>query len=284
MTDFALMFNARPGGEIVPIKWGKDNFSPDTSIIVLDEGSESLYLWHGVQQGLVARRTALRQAESLKGHGYTIGKSIIGRDIKLLKEIDARKVGKVPEDTQMDEELQALLDRKFTELDNFIVTFQAGAVKPAVVAPKVEETPKVETKPVQTPVASKPVSTPSISEPTPTSVKSANIASEYDEEEPLPSIKSETKPIPAIQISKSSLNTNAKIAFVFSAILEHFDDIWISKKKDGSYSVEEMDGPICVFNVKEGGKINFSATSFSRTDPKVKTAIQKKFIELSKLL
>jgi len=278
MTDFALMFNARPGGEIFPIKWGKDNFLPDTSIIVLDENSETLYLWHGVQQGLVARRTALRQAESLKGHGYTVGKSIIGRDIKVLKELDARKVGKVPDDTQMNEELMALLDRKFTELDNFIVTFQAGAVSPAVVAPKVE------TKPVTTPAVSKPVTTPTVSKPAPTSVKSANTASEYDEAEPLPSIKPAIKPIPAIQVSKASLATNAKIAFVFSAILEHFDDIWISKKKDGNFSVEEMDGPICTFQLKEGSKINFSANSFNRIDPKIKTAIQKKFIELSKLI
>jgi len=278
MTDFALMFNARPGGEIFRIKWGKDNFLPDTSIIVLDESSESLYLWHGVQQGLVARRTALRQAESLKGHGYTVGKSIIGRDIKALKEIDARKVGKVPDDTQMNEELLALLDRKFIELDNFIVTFQAGTVSPAVVAPRIE------TKPVTTPAVSKPAPTPTVSKPAPTSVKSANTASEYDEAEPLPSIKPAAKPIPAIQVSKASLATNAKIAFVFSAILEHFDDIWISKKKEGNYSVEEMDGPICTFQLKEGSKINFSANSFNRIDPKIKTAIQKKFIELSKLI
>ncbi|MFX0082155.1 MAG: hypothetical protein ACFE94_10425 [Candidatus Hodarchaeota archaeon] len=314
MTDFALMFNARPGGEIVPVKWSKDNFLPDTSIIVLDEASESLYLWHGIQQGLVARRTALRQAESLKGHGYTVGKSIIGRDIKTLKEIDARKVGKVPDDTQLNEELQALLDRKSTELDNFIVTFQAGAVKPATVAPKIEakpvETPPVskptptptDSKPTPTPTVSKPTPTPTVSKPTPTptvskptpapavskpsptSVKSSNTASEYDESEPLPSIKPATKPIPAIQVSKASLAANTKISFVFSAILEHFDDIWISKKKDGSYSVEEMDGPICTFQLKEGSKINFSVDSFNRIDPKIKTAIQKKFIELSKLI
>lgn len=284
MTDFALMFNARPGGEIVPVKWSKDNFVPDTSIIVLDEGSESLYLWHGVQQGLVARRTALRQAESLKGHGYTVGRSIIGRDIKSLKEIDARKVGKVPEDTQMNEEMQGLLERKCTELDNFIVTFQEGAVKSVSVAPKVKEAPKVETKPVPKPVAAKPEPAPVTPNPIPTQMKSTDTASEYNDAGPLPSIKTDSKPIPATQVSPTSLTTNAKISFVFSAILEHFDDIWISKKKDGSYSVEEMDGPICSFSLMEGSKINFSSQSFSRVDPKVKTAIQKKFIELSKLI
>ena len=281
--SFGLMFDARPGGEIVPVKWDKSNFLPETSIIVLDESSESVFLWHGVKQGLVARRTALRQAESLKGHGYTVGKSIIGRDIKNIKEIDARKIGKVPEDSKLNEELQATLDRKFTELDNYIVTFQAGAVQPPI-AEKPE--PKVETKPTPEPAVSKPV-TP-IQAPKPiqpvTPTKTPEVASEYEVTESLPSIKPESKPAPAIKVSTSSLLTDAKISFVFSAILEHYDDIWISKKPDGSFSVEEMDGPICQFSIKEGSKLNFTANSFSGVDPKIKTAIQKKFIELSKVL
>jgi hypothetical protein len=277
------MFTAKPGGVIEPINWSKDSFMPDTSIIVLDESSESLYLWHGVQQGLVARRTALRQAESLKGHGYSAGRSIIGRDIKEIKEIDARKVGKVPKDTELNNELQGILDKNFTALDNYIITFQAGAVAPKTTTQKAKEKPKIETKPVQASSATKtetPVTFASSSKP-------ADVGSEYNEAEPLPTIKPTTsapKPVPAIKVSKTSLSTDAKISFVFSAILEHFDDIWISKKSDGSFSVEEMDGPICVFHLKEGNKINFTADSFKNLNPSIKLAIQKKFIELSKLI
>ena len=269
------MFEARPGGEIVSIKWGKNSFMPETSIIVLDEDSETVYLWHGVKQGLVARRTALRQAESLKGHGYTVGRSIIGRDIKGIKEIDARKVGKVPEDTKMNEDLQEILDRKFQELDNYIITFQAGAVKPVIVK---KEQPKAQAKPTPTPAT-----TPVVPKPA-SPIKLKEVGSEYESTEPLPSIKSETKPAPAIKVSKTSLLTDAKAAFVFSAILEHYSDIWVSKKPDGSFSVEQMDGPICQFSIKEGSKLNFTANSFGSTDPRIKTAIQKKFIELSKLI
>jgi len=275
------MFNVLEGGVIEPIKWSKNSFIPETSIIVLDEGSESVYLWHGVKQGLVARRTALRQAESLKGHGYTVGKNIIGRDIKNIKEIDARKVGKVPEDTQMNEELHEILDRNFTELDSFIVTFQVGAVKP-IVATKAE--PEVEAKTTPTPSVSKAVTKAPVTVKTTTPVTSTEVASEYEESEPMPSIKSEVKPTPAIKVSTTGLITDAKVAFVFSAILEHYVDIWISKKTDGSFAVEEMDGPICQFSIKEGAKLTFTANSFSGIDPKIKTAIQKKFIELTKLL
>ncbi|MEJ2296547.1 MAG: hypothetical protein P8Y23_17505, partial [Candidatus Lokiarchaeota archaeon] len=89
--DYALMFDVLEGGVSQPIQWDKNNLADDRNIIILDEGTSSLYLWHGARQGLVARRTALRQAESLKGHGYTVGKSIVGRDIRMLKEIDQRK-------------------------------------------------------------------------------------------------------------------------------------------------------------------------------------------------
>jgi hypothetical protein len=277
------MFNVKPGGVIEAINWSKDCFMPDTSIIVLDESTESVFLWHGVQQGLVARRTALRQAESMKGHGYTVGKSIIGRDIKVIKEIDARKVGKVPEDTELNNELQGVLGRSFTTLENHVVTFQVGAIARKIISQKAKIETKVETKPVQTSPTTKPVFPVKVA----TRSKSTDVGSEYDETEPLPSIKpinTAVKPIPAISASKTSLATDAKISFVFSAILEHFDDIWISKKSDGSFSVEEMDGPICVFHLKEGDKINFTVDSFKNLSPSIKLAIQKKFIELSKLI
>ena len=89
---------------------------------------------------------------------------------------------------------------------------------------------------------------------------------------------------PTELVSKLQLTTDAKVAFVISGIIDHFVDVWISKKEDGSYAVEEMNGPICTFSIKEGGKINFTPNSFSGIDPKIKTAIQKKFIELTKLL
>jgi len=277
------MFNVLEGGVIEPIKWGKGSFLPDTSIITLDETSESLYLWHGARQGLVARRTALRQAESLKGHGYTVGKSILGRDLKNIKEIDARKIGKVPEDTKMNEDLQLILEKTFTELDNFVVTFQAGGSKTVIMktakpAPVAAPAPAASPKTTPTPASRTP--TPIVSKPT----TPANVASEYDEPEPLPSIKPASKPAPSIKVSTSDLLTDAKVAFVICAVLEHFSDIWVSKKTDGSFAVEMMDGPICQFSIKEGAKLNFTANSFNNINPKIKLAIQKKFVELSKLL
>ena len=174
--EFALMFNVLEGGVVEPIKWGKENLIPERSIIVLDESSQSVWLWHGSKQGLVARRTALRQAESLKGHGYTVGKSIIGRDIKIIKEIDQRKIGRDPETDKLNGTFEELLTRTHQELDNFVVTFSTAEIK-------------MEPKPI-----SKPEPTISVKpEPKPV-IKS----------EPKPVIKSEPKPSVATTPSSSS--------------------------------------------------------------------------------
>jgi hypothetical protein len=300
--SYALMFNVLEGGVSEPVKFEKENLIDDRSIIILDESNQVIWLWHGSKQGLVARRTALRQAESLKGHGYSVGKSILGRDIKQIYEIDQRKIGREPETDKLYSQLQNVFSKKYNELDNLIISFDIiGEVpvfpkkvvikeepkkevqvstKPVVVVP----TPKpAMTQPVTKSEITQPVTKPVTTEPAP-KPKPTALASEYDTTESLPSIKPAEKMEPTELVSKQKLITDAKVAFVISGVIDHFADVWISKKDDGSYAVEEMNGPICTFSIKEGGKINFTANSFSGIDPKIKTAIQKKFIELSKLL
>ncbi len=284
--DFALMFEVLEGGVSEPIKWNIDNLSPDKNIIILDEGSSCLYLWHGSRQGLVARRTALRQAESLKGHGYVAGKSIIGRDIKLLKEIDQRKIGRDPETTQLNEELQNILNREFKELDNFIITFDIEGAKQvpikAVSKPEPKPTP-LKPKPAPVPEV-KVESIPVVKQEAPVAVPHAiKHASEYNAK-PEISVKTETAPkVDIVPEKKLDLDIQAKIGFVLIAITEFFNDIWVSKKDDGNYSVEHMDGKVCEFSISEG-KIKFTSDSFSGISTNIKTEIQKKFVELSKLL
>lgn len=299
--DYSMMFNVEEGGVSTPIQWAKDALQPDRSVIILDESSLTLYLWHGVKQGLVARRTALRQAESLKGHGYTVGKSIIGRDIKQIVEIDARKVGRVPEETEKDTTLQEILNKEFRELDNYVVTFSAGDVDPVMAkkaaptsapAPKVEIKPEPKPEPKPAAVASPAPAAAPKATPAPAAAQKPVFASEYDTKEELPTIKEEPKPAaaapapaaaaPAPKAAESSLS-EIRVALVLKAILDHYDDIWISKKDDGSYAVEMMDGPICQFSIKDA-KISFTQNSFSGIDPSIKTKIQQKYVELSKVL
>jgi hypothetical protein len=260
------MFDSREGGDTVPIYWSKDNLTTDKSIIILDELNQIIWLFHGSQQGLVARRTALRQAESLKGHGYTIGKSIIGRDIREIVEIDQRKIGRVPETDEHNNLLQDLLSKGFRELENYVVTFSetasligtSKAPKAAAAAPKVAPAPAKKPEPVK---LAKPV----------VAIPSAEPA----------------KPLKAPEVIAKVVETpleEARIAIVIKAIIDQYDDIWISKKKDGSYAVEMLDGPVCTFIMKEGGTIKFLANSFSGIAANIKNDVQKKYVELSKLL
>jgi len=293
--DFALMFQVLEGGVSEPIKWSKDHLTPESNIIILDEGSSSVFLWYGAKQGLVSRRTALRQAESLKGHGFSVGKSIVGRDIKDLKEVDQRKIGRVPENDELNDELQTLLNRSFKYLDDYTVTFDLDGEFPSAIKPASKS---VSTEaPISEPV------TKSVNRPEPVAIKTQpkpvkeimKRASEYDIEPDLPKM---TAPIRKQTIvdtttatlehgtapkSKLNLSIQAKIGFVIMGVLDHYDDIWISKKQNGSYSVEHMDGKVCEFSIYEG-KIKFSSDSFKGISTKIKIEIQKKFVELSKLL
>ncbi|MFX0056824.1 MAG: hypothetical protein ACFE85_02655 [Candidatus Hodarchaeota archaeon] len=262
------MFDVLEGGVSEPIIWNMDNLTPDRSIIILDETNQVVWLWYGSSQGLVARRTALRQAESLKGHGYQVGKSIIGRDIKYIKEIDQRKIGRDPITDELNKDLQALLNRDYKELDNYVVTFELREAEKPAIKPVVKEKPKPEP----------------VIKPEPASKPKPIV-------QPEPIVKPEPAPLevkveaPKLErVEKPDLRTEAKIAFVLMGIMDHYDDIWVSKKDDGSYAVEMMDGPICQFSIKEGSKISFSADSFKGISTNVKTEIQKKFVELSKLI
>jgi hypothetical protein len=301
--EFAIMFQVLEGGVSEPIKWSKDNLTPDSNIIILDEGSSSLYLWYGAKQGLVSRRTALRQAESLKGHGFSVGKSIVGRDIKDLKEIDQRKIGRVPEIDDLNDELQALLNRKFKPLDDYTVTFELEGVVPSAMKsePKPEPCPEPISPPEPTPEPkiaqdpkpepiSKPEPLKKVAPPQPKMIHASEYDTKVDSQdfkEPIEEkiIKTTKVSMPKVSPpeSKESLAVQAKIGFVLIGVLDHYDDIWISKKEDGGYSVEHMDGKVCEFSISEG-KIKFTSDSFSGISTNVKTEIQKKFVDLSKII
>ncbi len=143
------MFNVSSGGVIEPIKWGKDKLKPNCSILVLDESTNLIYLWYGSKQGLVACRTALRQAQSLKGHGYTVGDMIIGRETKHIREINQKKVGRDSKTDELNEEFQEILNREYKAIDDCIITFELSAEKEEILKskPNVKAAPKSKIKP-----------------------------------------------------------------------------------------------------------------------------------------
>ncbi|MFX1338132.1 MAG: hypothetical protein ACFFDK_05955 [Promethearchaeota archaeon] len=121
---YALMFNVLKDGEIEPIKWNREVFLPDRSIIILEELTPAVWLWHGDKRSLVDRRIASRQAENLKGYGYKARDTIIGSRTRIIKEIDQKKVGKDAETDAINQEFQEILHKEFNLIDDIIVDLQ----------------------------------------------------------------------------------------------------------------------------------------------------------------
>ena len=146
---YGLMFVVSKDGEVAPTKFGMTSFTPDRSVILLEEFSPAVWLWHGEKQSLIDRRIANRQAESLKGYGYKAAETVIGSKARTIYEIDQRKVGKESETTSLYEEFQNIISMKTTPLDDHIVIFQSGEAKirprdkkikkPSDISPPVQE-------------------------------------------------------------------------------------------------------------------------------------------------
>ena len=147
---YGLMFVVSKGGEVEPTKFGMTSFTPDRSVILLEEFSPAVWLWHGEKQSLIDRRIANRQAEALKGYGYKAADTVIGSKARIIYEIDQRKVGKESETTLLNEEFQNLISMKTTPLDEHIVIFQSGEAKIRLLDKKIKEPSDI--SPIQEPI------------------------------------------------------------------------------------------------------------------------------------
>ncbi len=143
--SFFMMFNVIEGGVVENVEFSKEHLTPDRSIIVMDEENQTVWLWHGKRRALVPRRMALRQAQSIKGHGYQAGNAIVGRDLSVLVEIDDRKVGREPTTTEDNDRFMVVLNNQFSPIGNMVFTkLEDGEVSSLELAPKPESKPALE--------------------------------------------------------------------------------------------------------------------------------------------
>ncbi|RLI64933.1 MAG: hypothetical protein DRO88_05925 [Promethearchaeia archaeon] len=262
------MFNVGSGGIVEPIEFNKANLTPERSIIIMDEEAQTVWLWHGKLRGLVARRTALRQAESLKGHGYQAGNAIIGRDLNKIIEIDARKVGLEPVTTELYQKFEPVLEASYEPIGNLVyIKSDSGSVKtPAVKTPSEKES------------SPKPSDESSTSVP-PKEIKSSQPSHSAKLVEERPVLKHvEKESVPAIPKGLSDVLIQGA---VIMAVSTQYKDLWISVKPDGALALEHMDGKICTFKVN-GGEISFLKDSFAEVSDDKKAAIDQKIEEYLK--
>ncbi len=252
---FYMMFDCLDGGVVEPISLDKANLQDSRSIIIMDEDNQIVWLWHGKLRGLVQRRTAMRQAQSLKGHGYKAGNAIIGRDLREIKEIDARKVDRVPEDTEMSKQLMSILEAKFTDTGGNVYVKGSSSVDAGGAQKKTISEPKVEADP-------KPA------EPAKQTIQAPSVAA------------SSSAPNSSATAAKSSSSDDIKRGALILAVMSEYKDVWLSKKDDGSIADEKMDGKICTFNIVNG-KVEYQQGSFAEVPRDKKSKIEDAYNKLT---
>ncbi|MHA1794443.1 MAG: hypothetical protein ACTSVI_17540 [Promethearchaeota archaeon] len=284
---FGVMFKVEVDGTINQVPWDPKWFDDDNIIIVLDEYNQLVWIYYGRRNGIVTKRKAYRQADSLRGHGYTIGNSIIGRNLTGIVEIDQRKIERLPDEKDKWERLQKLFTlahhEKVIEECVALGEYSSAPARSPAPKPEPEPTPAPEPapKPEPTPApAPKPEPEPTPApaptpkpEPTPDSI---DIPEEYKGIEETFSTSEETKLQGVEYITKDD---EIKAGNLIMAILRYFSDIYISKKGN-HFTIESLEVGVCQFTIVDG-KIKFSKDSFKELDPDMKKNIQKAFIELS---
>ncbi len=320
LKSYTLMLEFSEGGTTTLLTWSKDTLKPDSIIFVIDENTGILWFWIGKANSLVKRRTAMRQADSLKGHGYQIGKNLYGRGIHTIIEIDDRKVGREEENTKSSKKFLELFDQPFYVAAEQVVVLGSSAcpatepafaptpkpTKPATPgpAPPPAPVPSPVMKPVATPVAA-PTPVPKVtptpvatSAPVPAFFSQPSATASSPVPQPvvpvLPTVEhSMTKArleVPKILISAgaptevppSPLDKGLlKMGLVVIAVITQQPDVYVSKKTDGTYEIESMDGMICKFK-QAGDNVQFTPDSFTKIAPAKAKAIQEWFLSHSK--
>ncbi len=314
------MLEFSEGGTTTPLPWSKNTLKPDSIIFVIDENTGILWFWIGKANSLVKRRTAMRQADSLKGHGYQIGKNLYGRGINSIIEIDDRKVGREEENTKNSKRFLELFDQPFYVAAEQVVVLGSSAgpapepafaptPKPSITAtPGPTPTPAPVPSPVATPVAAPtpvprvtptPVAAPAHAPaPVPAFFSQPSAAAHAPVPQPVvptlptvePSVSKVRLEVPKIvipaaapaEIVSSPLDKGlVKMGLVVMAVITQQPDVYVSKKADGTVEIESMDGMICKFK-QAGDNVQFTPDSFTKIDPAKAKAIQDWFLARSK--
>jgi hypothetical protein len=315
---FAIEFDVSEDGVCTEVPWSKDHFTDDKIIIVLEELNNYIWLFYGKKNGLVKRRKALRQGESLRGHGYQVGKTIIGRQLTGIKEIDARMIERVPEAKADWESLTGLFELPHKVIEGECVAIGEGAAAASVPVHKTPSASRPAPAPAPAPEAAPaPAPAPALA-PRPAAPKAAAPApalaprpaapkAAAPAPAAAPALKSEKmpdlEPIPAEisaiddyagvdenfqtssevkLVAKETINKEdeMKSGSLIMALLREFNDVYINKKGN-HFKIESLEGPICDFTI-ENGTIKFSKASFTGMDPNTKKKIQAHFVEILK--
>lgn len=150
-------------GEVAPVKLDISLVASENAVIVLDEYSDTTWVFIGRNVNMPTRMHALRMGKSLQKSGYKIGDTTIGMASDHLIEM----LEKDDEDADVAANINSFreaLSKRWSFEDNFLA-YESGRAPPIAGAP--EPTPEPIPEPVAEPTPVTPEPAPAVAEPEP---------------------------------------------------------------------------------------------------------------------
>ncbi|MHA1830375.1 MAG: hypothetical protein ACTSWR_02455 [Candidatus Helarchaeota archaeon] len=277
-TKYCIMLK-KTQGKSDRMPFTLESLKADNVVAIMDEVHGVIWLWMGVDTGLVQRRSAMRVAQSLKTYGHTIGPTIVGKNLGDVIPVDGRAIksdsmmmgrfNKIRDLFQMDYSIEADVLAVYKAISTESQPSYYGLskeqrdnlVQAAIAAPTVGEDDR------------------SIEE----------IVGQYRPPPTEKEIRAETTKqavSPAATIPPDLIG-EIKASIVISSVLTQLNDLFIGIEEGSSgkkiYTIENADGLVCKFSI-DGSNIRFMPGSWELIDKESKTKIQKVFIDRTKAL
>ncbi len=235
---FVLMLQD-DAGELSHLKLDPGKVNSNTAVIVLDEYSDTCWVWIGRDVNMPTRMHALRMSKSVQKSGYTVGATTIGMSVSNLIEMMEKDDGD-PEVASNITSFREMLSRKWG-FDDGVLAYDPNRAKSFEARP-----PEI----VET-------ATPSIT---------THVAPRKKEMLEVEAETVEPEPQPVIAGSIPSITAEKKAAFLLYAAVKNSDVVYVEKiERDGVSGLKlEVPGspPLILEALLDGSHISISPEDF----------------------
>ena len=227
-------------GEVAPVKLDPTLVTSDNAVIVLDEYSDTTWVFIGRSVNMPTRMHALRMGKSLQKTGYKIGAITIGMASEYLIEM----LEKDDSDADVAANINSFretLSKRWSFEDNFLAYAATGAPAAA---------PAPAPEPVSAPT---PEPTPAVEEPTPAPV------------EPTPVV---AEPEPVIVATTVEGAADKKTAYLLLSAVKNANLIYAERfERDGKSGIKlEAPGVMVIEAIQDGDDLRIEPSDFGTSD------------------
>jgi hypothetical protein len=243
-------------GELFPVKLDIDLVNSRNALIVLDENSDTCWVWIGRDVNMPTRMHALRMSKSVQKSGYPIGETTIGMATENLVEIMERDAN-VPEVSEKIARFKQVIGGNWKFEDQFLAYRPEKAKEFEAHSPQI-----IEKGTEQEELAQEEEPVPPESSPPPAPPPREVIAETADEPSPPP--KSVEHEIPA---SITSIGEQKAALLLYSAV-KNTELVYAERfERDGNMGLKiEAPGVLVIEATLEGDDLAISPAGFGQSE------------------